>query len=144
MKKSILAIIISAMLVLLLCGCSEQSTKEFESWRVGEYRGEYIGLALEQEDSDNPIVRLQFVFTNDSTEAISFQEALSPAVYQAGSELIRIDDDLIDASSIAIGPGESHTVYMSYYLLDRNELLEIVMTNHKTGEQFSGKCHCEK
>lgn len=139
MKKSILTIIIIAAVSLIFCGCTQPS----ETWRLGDYKGEYIGFRLEDEDSENPIIVIRFEFTNYSDSPASFEKSLSPALYQNGSELVRLEDD-INAAAIEIAPNETHSMDLRFYLLSKNELVEITITNPVTGQTYSVKTHCQK
>lgn len=142
MKKTILTILLTVMLVFAFTGCADQNHQE--TWRLGDYKGEYTGFRLEDEDSESPKIIIRFEFTNYSNSPISFDDALAPALFQADSELIRIENETVDSAAIPVGPGESYSIDLEYYLINKTDLVEIAITNTVTGERFSAKTHCEK
>ena len=141
MKKSILTIIIIAIISIALSGCN--STQQTETWRLGDYKGEYIGFRLEEKGEDTDILVTRFEFTNYSNEPISFISALNPTLYQSGSELVRMDDE-VDIAATPVPPGETHSIDIKYYLPDKKELIVISIKNSVTGETYSVKTACEK
>lgn len=139
MKKNILAIFILALFPVMLMGCS--TSVKSDTWRLGDYKGEFMGLRMD--GNEDEIVILRFEFTNYSNEAISFQDALNPTAYQDGGELARVTEE-VDSAAILVNPGETLSIDMQFYMQDKNSLIQVEISNELTGEKHSTNTHSER
>lgn len=135
MKKKLLSILIITMIALCLGACVSNDANE-TTWRLGDYKGSFVGIRTEKDNEGGTIIYTKFEFTNYSQSPISFEQALQPTVLQNGGELARIDEE-IDPTSISVNPGDTHSMDIKYYTQDVKSILEVRITNKFTGEVFS-------
>lgn len=97
---------------------------------IGDYQCVVKSAKLTEDYDGSPAVLVTYEFTNNSTEAKSFDLALSDHVFQDGIELEKsyFSDEETEGFDTQIKPGITHDVNCVYVLRDTTTPLEVEIT----------------
>lgn len=171
MLKKITAILMAVLMVgtLAACGTKEasstpenqttSSTSENSSTTEnkketsdtvtykGDFKAKIIDCVLSKDDEGNDAVTVKYEFTNNSSEAKSFNEVFSDVVYQNGIE--QSSDNFYpgegdwDSYYKSIKDGATTTVYKQYPISNTTNPVEVTIntfdTNDKASKEFTLK-----
>ena len=123
MKKILGFLLLFCLLICSLSGCFSTDTPENPN-NLGDYNVTIDSCRLAKDRQGDPIVIIQYTFTNNSSEARNFTWTISDTVFQNGVELNRCYSvpDTANYSSENqnkdVQSGHSITVEAAYVLID--------------------------
>jgi hypothetical protein len=148
-KKKLIIIAVIAVVIILIVAVSSASSGSSESnsssdsgesvsveattetpGKIGDYICTVKSAEVCKDWEGNKAVKITYSFTNNASEAQSFEYALEDHVYQDGIELESVwtlenDEDLDTYDSVNIKPGKTKDVVKAYKLRDDTTDLEV-------------------
>ena len=98
--------------------------KPFEPVVIGNLMLEYLGNSVKTSYDGEKYVEINYRFTNNSTETISFGAGFSISAFQDGTEM-KVHGLLDDEEWTDIRPGNSIIVKDAYYLRNNSQVIEL-------------------
>ena len=127
-----LAVALATPFVLAGCGTSDDPESSgdapAEQSEVEEPASDYVvtidGSTVTTDYEDNPAIIIDYSFTNNSEEAISFAVACHAKVFQNGVQLENaiVTEDLGNGYMAEIKPGATTTARLAYALTDESDV----------------------